>query len=228
MLKEQIKFPSVEIREKKYCEKIVAESIKEVEKEGINIGSGKAANVLTLKDEDICMKAIHNKTISSNGVEKEMSFNDMLFKKGIHVPAPVCAVITNGKDYFFMEKKGYGVSVDDLLKDDSGGKVEELPPNFDFKKFFETLRREVKKMHDEKVYHRDLHAGNILIDENGEPVIIDFGDAAYLHLSGEDPYRRVGAAGAEETMYPNDDTKVDSLYVELGKHLRKYGFFNKK
>lgn len=78
----------------------------------------------------------------------------------------------NGHDFLMMEALP-AVSVDDILQDRA-----KLPENFDFNSFQIDLLDFVDKMHQRGVYHRDLHEGNIMIDnETGQLYVIDFGAA---------------------------------------------------
>jgi len=64
-----------------------------------------------------------------------------------------------------------------------------LPDNFNYKVFIDDLTDQILKMHNKNgmsdgVYHRDLHQGNVMINEDGLAVIIDFGTA--IEGSGSD------------------------------------------
>jgi serine/threonine protein kinase/lipopolysaccharide biosynthesis regulator YciM len=61
--------------------------------------------------------------------------------------------------------------------------------------------RAVEHAHDRGIMHRDLKPSNIMIDRNGEPVIMDFGLAKRLH-SGSDLTRSGQLVGTPEYMSP--------------------------
>jgi serine/threonine protein kinase len=74
------------------------------------------------------------------------------------------------------------------LRDAILGK-EEFPKNFNFEEFFIELEKFIKIMHEEGIYHRDFHDGNIMIDsETGNPWLIDFGRSKKRVLTDENPY----------------------------------------
>ena len=76
------------------------------------------------------------------------------------------------------------------------------------------------------IYHRDLSEGNVMVDENGQPVIIDFGDACSPHLKSEDPYRQESSNG-KVTIFTNDLVNVQASQRLIGKYLKDKGHFNK-
>lgn len=224
---ETIEYPTQEVEDKAYCEMVVSKTIEKVEAEGLEIGAGRTANILVSEiDPRICMKAVGNKKISCNDVSKEMAILDILSLKKRRVPKPVCAVTTRNKDYLFMETIGSRLSIEDILKDKSGEVLKRLPLNFNFKKFFELLREEVRLWHEEeRIFHRDLHAGNIMIDLDGEPIIVDTGDATIQYFSTEDPYKQINARG-EMIRYPKtDEQNVTEIYKTLGEFLSSHNWF---
>jgi len=73
-----------------------------------------------------------------------------------------------------MEKVN-GYSIKDIVANNNL-----LPEKFDYKVFCDSLDEQIAKMHNkgkmiDGIYHRDLHHGNVMIDDDGLPVIIDFG-----------------------------------------------------
>ena len=222
---EEIKYPNTEISDREYCEKIIIKTLEKLENNGISIGEGKTAKVsISELDSNFCVKMVFNKEISTNDVNKEMDFLEQLSERGIPVPKPICSVKTENNDYIFMETIK-GVTLEDLDNDVSGDLIEKLPEKFDFKKFFNRIREIVSDLHSLGYYHRDLHAGNIMINSDGEPVIIDFGDAYKAELSSEDPYRFINAKG-EQMIFPDDELKINENYRKVGGYLKKFGWFN--
>lgn len=225
-MKERIKWSEVAKSEgQKSIETVITAAIEKMEKEGQILGEGRTSTVTFNKDRpSLCLKELSNKNISGNRTNEEMRLLDLACKKKFPVPRPFCSLENNaGNDHLFMETIN-GFSLEDLVKKDL---YDELPESFDFKKFFDKLRQVVKDMHSAKIYHRDLHYGNVMVDKNGEPVIIDFGDAIEHHFSSEDPYRYINSKG-ELIILPEDEIKVSESYRIVGLYLKKEGYFKGK
>ncbi|HEU5114792.1 MAG TPA: hypothetical protein VFT82_03430 [Candidatus Paceibacterota bacterium] len=78
--------------------------------------------------------------------------------------------VVDSLEVLLMERMN-AVSVDDLIL-----KQLDAPANFDYNRYCREVEEFIAKMHENKLYHRDLHGGNAMIDlATGSPVIIDFG-----------------------------------------------------
>ncbi|MDR1462974.1 MAG: serine/threonine protein kinase [Azoarcus sp.] len=65
------------------------------------------------------------------------------------------------------------------------------------------------QIHSVDCYHLDISSDNILILENGAPVLLDFGAARHTELSGEDPTTIILKPGfAPIEQYSNDDDEL--------------------
>ncbi len=180
---------------------LIEEAVARLERCKIMLGEGKTADVCVVDQESsICLKTViksrikENRISLRNGVNDEIEFLDKLsdreFLKSIGidrkiVPSPLFSKQDAKYGFLFMENIK-GPSLKDVIdrKDD----LYKLPgSDFDWDAFFSGLDDIVAKLHKAGIYHRDLHAGNIMI-ENGLPVIIDFGNAYESYLSDENPY----------------------------------------
>lgn len=196
--------------------------IEEIESGGEVIGKGLTADVLISdRRPDVCLKIISRKEAFRHGAHHEVELLEYAKAHGIAVPQAHGSVETSEADYIFMERIT-GHDIRTLMEQDLIG---ELPEKFNFKTFFEKLRGQVKKMNDARLYHRNLHEGNIMVDHKGNPVIIDFGTGAVHHVASEDPYKRIDAKG-ELVVYPHDDIKVTEAYRTLGSYLKSRGYFD--
>lgn len=199
----------------------IAAVLQEEETRGISIGEGRTALISIISGrETVCLKTIRDKKISANRAHAEMRFLDELADGEPVAPRPICSIETDECDYLFMETiKGF--SVKDLIEKDLYAR---LPENFDFNLFFAALTRIIQSLHERRIHHRDLHAGNVMVNlENpNAPVIIDFGDATRQFLSSEDPYRE--NIRGKLIVFPDDLEKIRALRLELEQYLtRKKG-----
>jgi len=166
----------------------IKRSIEKISKEQNFLGEGKAGRVYTFQEASFCIKEIINSSLefSFNNIESEMDIQAQVIKHGVRVPLPILILQTSeGKNFLVMERI-FGFSIQDIEK----GKAN-FPVGFDVELFFKEVKDMIAKMHENNLYHRDLHSGNIMInikDGKIKPVIIDFGSSSYS-FGEDDPYK---------------------------------------
>lgn len=145
------------------------------------IGVGGNAEVLAIEGgafSKVCLKKIKKTPmIECNDIDIETQIQSKVRKAGVRTPLALVSFEANEQEYLIMERI-IGNTIAEISATPS-----KLPENFDPKAFMQELRDMVEKMHNAEVYHRDLHTGNVMIDESGRPVIIDFG-TAYVAKNG--------------------------------------------
>jgi serine/threonine protein kinase len=188
---------------------VVGACIENMSKEHVALGEGKAAEVYYRNADSIsCVKFNINDEISPNNVEEEMALMDILYEKGVRVPEPIG--VARGKYSMLIMERLIASSLDDFIR---GVSQTDLPDNFDVDVFFDKCEDEMEKMHSFGIHHRDLHLGNIMIDIEGNPIFIDFGDAKKVFLSDDDPYKDDTIKGM--VRYTSDKERLRNSKIEF-------------
>jgi len=167
------------LMESKEVEEII-ECISKVELQASPIGWGSNAEVYIPIEESfkkVCIKkSIDKPKIVFNDIHEECRLQKQVKQFGVRTPLTLLSFNTENKSWLMMETID-GHTVKEVLGDNSL-----LPEKFDYKTFCDSLDEQITKMHkgdsrSEGIYHRDLHDGNVMIDKEGLPVIIDYGTA---------------------------------------------------
>lgn len=213
--------------EAKNEERILA-CLERMEKKKKLIGLGKNAEVFVVENEPMFEKLCAKKVkklpeVKINSIDIEFDFQEKVSELGIATPRNVMMVrnTETREEYIIMEKID-GVSAGDAMDPKS---TMLLPDTYDHDEFFRKLRAMVEKMHENRIYHRDLHEGNVMIDKNGNPVIIDFGAATMGYGDEEDIYRGEGYVLQNqrgdykytESMLPKDESMIIGLEIKMRK-----------
>ncbi len=190
------------------------------------IGYGKNAVVYAVEDEIIghlCVKEINEfPEIKYNDPDVEFEFQDDLNKSGVKTPYTIAQLKDEkGKAYIIMERI-HGNSIGDIIN-----KQMSLPAGFNLNTFSIQLTEQIQKMHELGILHRDLHKGNIMIDESGKPVVIDFGLATHNSASSDDAYlgeaqmlnKSNGRYMPTKGLFMDDDKQVKLLKAELRSYI---------
>lgn len=211
-------------------ERAILRAMELLESNSKKIGIGKNAEVFSLENEpafqEICIKKMNKfPQVKINTIETEVEFQDTVSALGIRTPRSIMMLRNKNtrEEYIVMEKIN-GHSIGDLLDERSNSLISD---SYNHDEFFNELKMMVEKMHDHKIYHRDLHSGNVMVDEKGRPVIIDFGAADYGYGQEEDIYRgdglvltdsKRGIYQRSSSMLYNDDQMVKSLEIKMRKY----------
>ena len=159
-----------------------------------------------------------------NSLEREGDFlnsiqdmrGDVMIPKAyawaMHTHEDEGATYTNREELTIMlMERIHGPSLRNILEDDAI-----IPKTFEPKKFFESLRTFIRDMHERGIFHRDLHDGNIMIDEEtGKPVVIDFGKSALGRE--EDVYEFVytDRGRSIEGLYHKDEEYINEIEIMI-------------
>ncbi len=175
---------------------------------------------------------------AQNSSEMELDIQDSLYEDlNIAVPLPVAIIEQTILDYdnkkmdkvelIIMEKIA-GRSVGDYRRALQGTPYD-LPEEFDLNNFMSDLESQVDLMHKKNIYHRDLTPNNVLIAEDGSPVIIDFGTTGYSWGGeDEDPYLAKnqvvtinGMRTLQDSRYVPDETNLITIRGALKEIIKK-------
>ena len=179
---EHLKIVSI-LEEGELTEKIIANLESIIEKSEM-IGEGGNAIVYAMEEGElsgICLKRIKEvPQLKGNDIFKEHDFQHRAREAGVETPLPIL-VISDEKSKILVMQRVRGASIEEILT-----KKKPLTENFDFEKFISKLTNSVKLLQEKAgIVHRDLKVSNVMINEKGDPVIIDFG------VSGE----KIGSGG---------------------------------
>lgn len=140
------------------------------------IGEGGNADILAVSQgpfSKVCLKKIKEKPqLICNSIDRENEFQEKAREAGVRTPLTLISFETEGGGNYFVMEKIIGSNLEEVLIDSSL-----LPENFSYDLFIKDLEDQVQKMHNAGIYHRDLHNRNVMVNEKGLPVIIDFGTA---------------------------------------------------
>lgn len=146
--------------------------LKNLRNKGENIGAGMTADVyISENNPKICYKIIERRNIFYNFVEIERKFLEKCKSIGISSPLPVFSYRKGDYEVLAMERIE-GNSIEHIIANNL-----DLPENFNLELFFREFNKMIDILHQNRIYHRDLHWGNVMIEKNGKPCIIDFGSA---------------------------------------------------
>ena len=88
-----------------------------------------------------------------------------------------------------------------------------FPSNFDPIRYKQQFNEAVRIMHENGIYHRDLFTKNLMIDQNGDFVLIDFGMSIDTKKTPtNDPYI-FERKGQGPINYPRDTTNTYSRRI---------------
>ena len=207
-----------------------------IEKLGLEIekiGEGGNAEVFSILGESdfshLCLKKIKEEPqIKNQNIEREHNFQIRAKKSGIRTPITLVSFESEKGSYLIMEKIN-GYSIRDIAK-----KNEFLPEEFELTKFEIQLKQEVQKLHNAGIVHRDLNTGNILIDDQCNPVIIDFGTACEGNPDSDWVYEETVSIKSPTTgkyeirsgAYVNDKESIKNSLIPTIKqaYYRKLGY----
>lgn len=193
-----------------------------------SIGRGATAEVYVKKLENghsqYCFKFIYNLQspdyLKYNNIKEETGFLLKLYNlnlKGVKIPEPIGYIETDLAHVLIMEKLN-AITLASVLEEG-----EKLPTSFNAEDFFKRLEEFVLEMHKNRIHHRDLHSGNIMIDiETGEPCMIDFGRSKEFIIEPQEPETYyLEFNGSQGNRFVDDLAKIKEYKQAMLKHLNK-------
>ncbi|MDB5187495.1 MAG: hypothetical protein JWO50_15 [Candidatus Kaiserbacteria bacterium] len=195
----------------------IRETLNEIEgRDDLFINDGKTAHVfLAMKENEkgLCYKLVHNfeEYQAWNSIGKEARFLEILEDlnvDGARVPVISRFIDLPDNKAIVMEYIN-GPSIDQYVHG-HGPAVED----FNLEVFMKKLEAYITAMHERNIFHRDLHAGNVLIGADSTPYIIDFGRST-MAFNQETAYEHWDTSGQIRIILKSDDDYLRDIRSSL-------------
>lgn len=171
------------------------------------LGRGNAGHVFLAPETegDYCIKYLHTPKRQASTIEGEFrTLSDVAILRNsfeaLKIPQPHCLAknIEGTKNFFTMETIS-GLTLEQLVMFPS--KRASLYPNISTEKMIEILEdtslqdalvRDLSKIHASGIVHGDIHPRNLMLDTEGNIVLIDFGNAVIpVNVSTQATYETI-------------------------------------
>ncbi len=176
------------------------------------LGAGQTGRVFESPQyPGLCYKFMYNMTEYAkwNSVDVEADFLTRLSEFSV-------AGVSTPKPYFFIEEKDFVVlamqKLEAVTVKDVCERKAQVPKEFNAQVFIDALGLYVRELHKAQgIYHRDLHEGNVLINTEGLPQVIDFNKSIRVMLASEDPLVSIDSVHGTVTRFTDDFEYVRQL-----------------
>ncbi|MFH0853485.1 MAG: lipopolysaccharide kinase InaA family protein [bacterium] len=175
----------------KYWAEQLAELLEQEYKDRKGLGTGKSGEVwigqAPFFERVSCVKTIHDPAASVNSLKREYELHQKFLDAGVRAPELIGYIEAKSPEgnigIMAMEAIPGGQTFEQWIKG-LEARGETIPKSL-FDQIKADLKQQINKAHDANLYHRDLNWRNVMIDENYQIYIIDFGDATQA-LGGEE------------------------------------------
>lgn len=173
--------------------------------------------------QEVCVKIIHNPTISPNNLQREFTMQDRAVQAGVRSPRPWLYVEGSEEQ---ADKRSYQALAMETLHGRTMQEQLEWMQQHDekfsveqYRELVASIKKQIEVLHKAHIYHRDLHLGNLYYTEDGQVYIIDYGhavDGTGIH-NEDDLYREVISRDGRQVTesYPRDEQVIPSLSKEI-------------
>lgn len=159
--------------------------------------------------EGICVKSIHDPSTSINTLREEFDILSKAYQSDVSVSRPFAYLEYDDGIAMLIMQSIKGLSGREMLEAHMKWSPEE------FAAYRTALRSEIDKLHNARIYHRDLHLGNVMFGEDGKVSLIDFGDAVSSVISSDENeiylQQHVKNGKYISTRYPRDEQILQEL-----------------
>lgn len=186
------------------------------------LGEGNLAKVFSVgRIYPCCIKILkkpEHRTVQNNySFEHEFNFQSEVSNfsdpDSVQIPKVLAGYVTDdGLEFFFMDMVK-GNSLRQIFNGEAN-----LPDNFDMDKFFTKVEKFIERFNSDGYYHRDLHSGNIMVDEMGNPWVIDFGSSIHQPGSSDDIFNEQLPDG-QTVHFTSDENSLRKVIRETAKYL---------
>ena len=177
--------------------------------------NGQSSKIYTDKDNKYIIKEIQlTNWVTKEDIEKEYNIQTEAYNLGI-APKIYNCIIENTYGYLIMDK------IENVESLTSYYKRKNKIDNDKFENTVLNIKNAINKLYEKGIYHLDLHSDNILIKENGEIIIIDYGlseiyvnDDKLKNTSPKKPYKHklIEILETNEFIYLNPTNNLISVY----------------
>lgn len=174
--------------------------------------------------KDLCFKTIHTAGLEAHGLRNEFDYHQQFQQAGVRVPRLIAHVAGVGQrpfgaDGFLAMERIKGRTLEQEIAYRQA--MQEKFTVAELQSIIADATEQIERAHAANLYHRDIHLNNVMLNDEGKIVLIDFGKAKHA-LSAEDDldiYRGTAIRGGNRI--PVGFVRDEAFIGQFSERLRK-------